>query len=130
MGSRTGWLGRVSRPSVRAVSHDGTTNDDELASIPVIGDERPTAKERIEMLRAYVEEQRSVGRQAMGASVAGSVQWLWGRVLVEEMTSVLAVMDGTGSQHDSLDNPRTDKKEVNPMSTQPYDGSGGGGTGG
>ncbi|HZN75448.1 MAG TPA: hypothetical protein VFC00_27760 [Micromonosporaceae bacterium] len=78
------------------MSHDGTGYDDELASIPVIGGEKPTAEERIEMLRAYVEEQRSVGRQAMATCAAGSVQWLWGRVLVEEMTNVLAVMDGTG----------------------------------
>lgn len=87
MPSQTGWSRQKSDRSVRAVS------DDELAHIRnVTGEDRPTADELIEIVRTYAEERRSLGRQAMASSHARSVQRVWGRVLVEEMTTLLEVI--------------------------------------
>ena len=55
-------------------------------------DDHPTADERLEMIKAYAQEQLAVARQAMAEHQRGSVQWRWGWHQVEVMTELLIVM--------------------------------------
>jgi len=62
-----------------------------MASVRIVlDDEFPSADELCEMVRTYARERLAEGQAALCAPV-GSVQWNWGRVVVEEMTALLEV---------------------------------------
>lgn len=74
----------------------GVTGDPNPLDIVIVADERLTDEERLEMLRGYFEERRLLGQQLVTHSLVGSVQWLHGQWLMDEMTVLPELRGGKG----------------------------------
>jgi len=84
----------VPPPNLRAVPDQPPPADDRPQAIhPVNADGDQAADQTTEMLRSYIEERIRLGRQAVVNNTEGSVQWLWGHVLIEELSTILNTID-------------------------------------
>lgn len=54
-----------------------------------------SARERLELVRSYVEQQRSAARQAIRDSDPNTDDAMWAYVLDEELTAILNLIGGT-----------------------------------
>ncbi|HZN72893.1 MAG TPA: hypothetical protein VFC00_14585 [Micromonosporaceae bacterium] len=84
-------------PNLRAVPDQTDTEQPEPYGPPEATNSEPAADhDLIEMLTTYIEERLHLGQQAMNTHTEGSVQWMWGHIVVDEMTTILAMIRGIG----------------------------------